>query len=246
MSKRFLQLIPSEETMYLVIHKPNAFRLLTIIATRARRENGHPDGLTAGQCHLGDWKACGFTEQEYRTAKDILIMRQHLKIVETCRTRKKSTNGTTTRGTLVELISSTVYDINSDSINDRINDRATTEQRPSNDEQERIRKNKKEEKEKIKKEKIEKIAFRPNVLMEQAQYDKLVAEHGKAKTEDFIERLSLYQYSRAEDYASAYHTILSWMRNEKNKSTEKIKSISDGPEFHVEIPMELKQMLAQR
>ena len=134
---RFIKFIPSEEAMYLVIHKPNAFKLLTIIANRARRESGNPDGLLPGQCHIGDWKAIGLTEQEYRTAKIILIKRAHIKIVETCRTRKKSTTGTTTNGTLVSLISLSVYDINSKSIDDRINDRATTEQR-------RTRKNKKE------------------------------------------------------------------------------------------------------
>lgn len=141
MTNRFIKFIPSEEAMYLVLKKPKAFLLLTIIAERARRENGHPDGLKAGQCYLGDWKSYGFSEQEYRTAKMILEKRQHLKIIETCRTRKKSTTGTTTIGTLVEIISLTVYDINIKEQNDQINDRATTEQRPSNDEQERIRTN---------------------------------------------------------------------------------------------------------
>jgi hypothetical protein len=146
-SERFIKFIPSEEAMFLVKNKPNAFVLLTIIAERARRENGNPDGLTIGQCHIGDWKNCGLTEREYRTAKSILVCRKHVKIVETCRTRKKSTTGTTTVGTLVELISSTVYDINVKVDNDRCDDRATTERRPSDDEQERKRKKKKEEEE---------------------------------------------------------------------------------------------------
>ncbi len=140
MSQRFIKFIPGPEAEWLISNKPNAFLLLTIIAQRARRMNGNPDGLTIGQAHIGDWKACGLTEQEYRTAKEILLSRKYIKIVETCRTRKKSTTGTTTKGTLVQLICNTIYDINIICDNDRINDRATTDQRPTNDEQERIRK----------------------------------------------------------------------------------------------------------
>ena len=148
MAERFLKFIPSDEALWLLDNKPNAFRLLTHIANTARRYNGAPDGLTIGQCHLKHWEAYNLSEQEYRTAKKILVDRQHLKIIETNRTRKKSTTGTTTGSTLVELCSTTVYDINSESTNDSINDRATTDQRLTNDKQERIRKKKKEEEEK--------------------------------------------------------------------------------------------------
>ncbi len=166
MSKtRFIKFIPSDEAMFLLIHKPNAFRLLTIIADRARRENGLADGLNSGQCYLGDWEACGLTEKEYRTAKTILVNRGHIKIIETCRTRKKQSNsfnlekskksateqaiGRATVGTLIELISLTVYDINSnkegDRMGDRMGDRGATEGRPRGDKQEGTRKNNKEE-----------------------------------------------------------------------------------------------------
>jgi len=121
-------------------YKPNAFRLLSHIANTARRYNGHPDGLIVGQCHLQSWNFYGLSEQEYRTAKSILLKRKHIIIIETNRTRKKSTTGATTNSTLVQLCSLTIWDINSEEPNDRINDRATTEQRPSNDKQERIRK----------------------------------------------------------------------------------------------------------
>lgn len=145
--KKFLKLIDSDETEYLLNHKPNAFILLTIIARRARRTNGHPDGLKSGQCYIG-WTSSGLSEREYRTAKKILEMRAHLKIVETCRTRKKSTTGQTTVGTLVQLISSTVYDINPEVTDDRTDDRETTERRPRDDKQEGRRMNKKEEEKK--------------------------------------------------------------------------------------------------
>jgi hypothetical protein len=133
---RFLKFIPSEEAFWLMHNKPNAFRLLTHIANTARRKNGNPDGLTQGQCHLQHWTFYGLTQQEYRTAKKILVERKHVKILETNRTRKKSTTGTTTASTLVELCSLTVWDIIVEEYNDRINDRATTDQRLTNDKQE--------------------------------------------------------------------------------------------------------------
>lgn len=145
MSERFIKFIPSEESFWLIHKKPNAFRLLTHIANTARRRNGNPDGLLIGQCHLQHWKNYDFTEQEYRTAKDILVKRKHIIIIETNRTRQKSTTGSTTNSTLVQICSSTIFDINPESDNDLINDRATTEQRPSNDKQEGIRKKKNEE-----------------------------------------------------------------------------------------------------
>jgi len=170
MSDRFIKFIPSQEALYLARKHPNAFILLVFIAERARRENGHPDGLTIGQCHIGDFKSYGLTEKEYRTAKKILVQRNHIKIVETCRSRKKEKDHSlffnsknsenrateratkvTTIGTLVELCSLSIYDINSDTRNqqkgDRIDDRGATEGRPKGEEQERKRKNKKEEEE---------------------------------------------------------------------------------------------------
>lgn len=75
----------------------------------------------------------------------------------------------------------------------------------------------KQEKEKIKKEKIEKIAFKDNVLMTQDEYEKLVKDHGKDKIEDFIDRLSIYKHSTGKRYHSSYHTILGWIRKEKDE-----------------------------
>lgn len=90
---------------------PNAFILLSFIGLNARRYNGHPDGLLIGYCHIGNWKSYGLTQKQYRHAKKILLLRRHIKIIEKNRTRKKSIDGTTTRGTLVQLISSTVWNI---------------------------------------------------------------------------------------------------------------------------------------
>jgi hypothetical protein len=141
MTERFLKLnIESDAADDLAAKHPKAFILLYFIARHARRYNGKADGLTIGQCHIGNHKAYGLTEREYRTAKDILCKRSLIKIIETCRTRKKSTTGTTTWGTLVELLNSKVWDINPNSSDDRNDDRATTERRQT-------KKNKKEKKE---------------------------------------------------------------------------------------------------
>jgi hypothetical protein len=154
MSDRFIKFIPSLESDYLQEHHPNAFLLLCHIAKRARRISGHPDGLEIGEAYIGDYRKAGIeTEMKYRTAKKVLEQRQHVKIIETCRNCKKSTTRITTKGTLVKLLRSDIWDINSDHINDQDNDRITTRQRPDNDEQERKRMNK-NEKEKCIKEKV--------------------------------------------------------------------------------------------
>lgn len=142
MSDRFIKFIPSPEAMYLLLKKGHAFRLLTIIAEQARRYEGDLDGLKIGETFIGGFENYDMSEQNYRTAKEILVRRQHLEIVETCRTRKKVTTGVTTVGTKVRLLSSNVWDINLEYGNDRSNDRPTTDQRPTNDIQEGLRKNK--------------------------------------------------------------------------------------------------------
>ena len=146
MCKKFLKLnLESDEADFLALRHPNAFILLYFIAKRARRVSGLADGLVIGQCHIGDYRSYGLTEREYRTAKSVLCKRLLIKISETCRTRKKSTTGTTTVGTLVQLLDSRIWDINPDTNDDRNDDRATTERRPSDEEEEGIRRNKKEE-----------------------------------------------------------------------------------------------------
>src|SRR5579872_6780055 len=99
MNERFLKFIPSEEAFWLMDYRPNAFRLLTHIANTARRYNGHIDGLKIGQCHLQHWEKYNLSEQEYRTAKQVLCKLKFLKIIQTNRTRQKSTTELTTNST---------------------------------------------------------------------------------------------------------------------------------------------------
>ncbi len=137
-NENFIKFIKdSEESDFLQKHHPNAFLLLCHVAKRARRYSGDPDGLKIGEAFIGDYKDAGIeSEMKYRTAKKILIQRQHLLFIESCRTRKKATTGTTTKGTKVKLLKSGVWDINEETDNDLRNERVTTEQRPDNDEQE--------------------------------------------------------------------------------------------------------------
>jgi hypothetical protein len=228
MSERFIKFIPSEEAFFLLVNHPKTFTLLTFIADRARREDGHPDGLKKGQCYLGDIKVMGLTEQNYRTAKGILVSRGHIKIVETSRTRKKSTNGSTTWGTLVELLTTTVYDINKSIDNDSSNERPTNDQRQT-------RRNKKEEdKEKInKKEKPAMIAFRDNVLLSQVEYDKLLGDHSREDVNSLLDILNNYKLSSGKKYASDYGAINVWVV--KRLREEKAQKQKSGQVNYAEI-----------
>lgn len=258
MSESFIKLIRSEEARYLMRKFPNAFILLTFIADRARRENGHPDGLNIGQCHLGDYLSYGLTEQQYRTAKKILEGRGHIKIIETSRSRKtrknfkkiekienvkkstnESTNETTTRittiGTLVELCSSSIYDINptisnhrnDERINERNDDRSTTDQRPINDEQEGRRRKKKEKEEQPHTPSFEissKIKFREFVFLSQEQYDSLIAKYGKDFVERMLDVLDSYKGSKGIEYKSDYHVMkdAGWVVERVKKDLAKV------------------------
>lgn len=248
MCERFIKFIPSEEAFWLMHNKPNAFRLLTHIANTARRKPGHPDGLLVGQCHLESWEKYKLSEQEYRTAKQILVMRKHISIFLTNRTRQKSTTGSTTNSTLVQLCSNTIWDINPEVINDPINDRATTEQRPSNDKQEGIRKKKKVKKEEISPTPFFSISeikcfFGDFVSLTKEQHSSLLSKHGEQFVEHMIDVLDAYKGSKhgsKEEKIALYGCDYAVMRKggwvekrtredlSKDKSLENKKSYSSN------------------
>ena len=137
MSERFIKYIPSNDrSSWLRENYPNAFLLLSLIAERARRTSGHFDGREIGTAEIGDWEKAGLTEQKYRTAKDKLVEFKIIEILGTRRNPQKSTTKSTTQGTLVKLLDSTIWDINPENSNDSINVQSTSNQRPTNDEQE--------------------------------------------------------------------------------------------------------------
>ena len=116
------------------IIKDRAFSLLALIAIRAKRSNGfNIDGLEVGEAMIGDYKACGMTEQTYRTSKK--------KLEKWGFATFKATN----KGTIAKLINSIVFDINIEHSNEQANTRLTDDQRTGN---ERVTTNKNEKNEK--------------------------------------------------------------------------------------------------
>lgn len=232
MSKeRFIKLIDCEETDYLQENHPNAFLLLTLIARRARRASGKPDGLEIGEAKIGDYKKAGIeTRDKYRTAIQVLVDRSHIKITETCRTRKKCPTPTptrsTTKGTKVSLCDARIYDINLKDDHHqnphRHPHRTPTGPPPDPHEQEvKECKEVKEEKEKIKKEKVValKINFREFVTLTQEEHGKLLALHGQLMLDTMFDILNSYKGSSGKTYKSDYQTMAKggWVLREANK-----------------------------
>jgi len=214
-NERFIKFIPSEESDYLQENHPNAFLLLCLIARRARRTSGNPDGLEIGEAHIGDYKKSGIeTRDKYRTALDVLIRRSHIDITETCRTRKicptKTPTGSTTIGTKIKLLRSDVWDINSEVINQQnphpIPHRTPTEPPPNPHEQERKRK-KKNEKDKIIQIPISLILRKENIFTSQEDHDELIKIHGKDLVEASYEHLSQWKKEKPDSEHKKYTDI---------------------------------------
>lgn len=125
----FVKLNRGEAVRDLIKHYPNAYLLLTQIATRARRTPNQILKLAIGEALIGDYKECGLTEQKYRTAKEKL---EKLNIITTRATNK---------GTIAKLIDKTIFDINMETGNEQDNRQITDNQRTDN---EQITTNKKE------------------------------------------------------------------------------------------------------
>ena len=142
MSERFIKLIPSEESNWLLLNHGNAFLVLTLIATRARRLNGHPDGLIAGDAIISASDLSSLSRQNFRTALDKLVEFGYIKIISNGKRffeSRKSTIKLTIKSMLVNLLKSTIYDINSESNNQQINQQLTNSQPTANHKQERRR-----------------------------------------------------------------------------------------------------------
>ena len=75
----WLKMHRSAEWRFLIKHKPNAFLLFSLIAGRAKYhdENGD-DSLAINEAYIGDFKSCGLTRNEYRTAIKDLKERNHI------------------------------------------------------------------------------------------------------------------------------------------------------------------------
>ena len=118
----FVKLIRGDAVREL-LHDPAAYALLSLIALRARWKNEgfSRHSLEPGQALVGDFHACGLSEQQYRGAKQRLAR------------WRLATFQATNKGTVATLTGTSVFDINADPRNDPDNERATNEQRTSND-----------------------------------------------------------------------------------------------------------------
>jgi hypothetical protein len=143
MSERFIKLYPSDELQWLLINHANAFILLSLIALRARRQNGNPDGLIIGDALIGsDDLKPGMSRQNFRTALEKLVEFGYIKIISNGKklfVDRKSTIKVTIKGMLVNLVKSTIYDINPENGNQQANQRLTNDQPTGNHKQEGIR-----------------------------------------------------------------------------------------------------------
>ena len=127
---------------------------------------------------------------------------------------------------LVNLIDSSIYDINSEDSNQQVNQRATNEQPTSNHEQERIRKNKNEKEEHKKKILKEKVQFREFVSLTQTEHDQLVAGHGKDFVNSMLDTLNAYKGGSGKQYKDDYFTMTTggWVFKQVSKDKANAKA----------------------
>jgi len=136
----FIQFVRgSKNFKELIKRRPTAFVLLALIADRARWKNDtHFDDLEVGEALVGDYKTYGVTEQIYRTDKNFLEKFKFITIKPT------------SRGTIVKLIDTSIFNLNTQPTNDRANRQLTNSQRTAN---EQLTTNKKDKRIKGKKDK---------------------------------------------------------------------------------------------
>lgn len=186
MTERFLKFIPGERAEWLLQEYPNAYLLLSLIAMRARRENGHPDGLIIGDAILGDPKSAGLKPKEYRNAIEKLA---EFRFIQKVHNGKKFVEGQkrairrAIKSWLVNLIDSTIWDINPIIEGEQKGKLGANKGQTEGDKQEGIRKNKKEEEKKNIKKKVFSFAeivcvFGEYVELTKAELEELIAQFG--------------------------------------------------------------------
>ena len=121
MQNGFIKLMRSGNAREL-LKRPKSFALLTLIALRARRSDElNVQGLGIGEALIGDHSSVGLTQQEYRSAKNLL---EKLGL---------ATFRGTNRGTMAKLIDYTIFDINAAQDHQPFNNRETNRHPPSNE-----------------------------------------------------------------------------------------------------------------
>jgi hypothetical protein len=111
----------SPDALELIRANPLAFVLAYVIASRARwREGFNADGLALGEALVGDWKQCGLSRQQYRTALRQLEEWQF------------ATIRPTKRGTFARLANTRLFDVLPSASNDQSNHQLTISQPSAN------------------------------------------------------------------------------------------------------------------
>ena len=231
----FLKQYRESEILWLMKNHPFAALLLNLIAIRACRTLNDPDGRQIGEAFIGDHESIGATRGQYRHALQVLKNRATIKIIETCRTRKKATTGTTTRGTKVKLIDSSIWDINPETDNHRNNHPTTTEQPPNNhDQEDKNDKNEKKDHHPSPSSKIDdddpfskepkrdsEKEFLPGVWMTQKDFDECVEKRGSPQVvEQIVNQIKNWE-GRESEIKNWKRTILTWKI--KNPRASKIE-----------------------
>lgn len=149
-SERFIKFTPSEKSTWLRSTYPNAFLILSVIAERARRVNGMPDGLLIGDAIIGRQEigeCCGLSEKQSRLAIQKLIEFNILKIVWNGKKNKNLQNRAIKRaikGMVVNLCDSSIWDINPNEEGQQKGQQRANRGPTEGHKQEGIRKNKNE------------------------------------------------------------------------------------------------------
>ncbi len=112
----------SRNAFEMLKRRPTAFLLLYIIAQRARRSNdSNFDELEIGEAKVGDFKSYNSTETIYKNDKNFLERYNF------------ATFKGTTKGTIAKLIDISIFDINTDDVNDQETKQGTNKERTRNE-----------------------------------------------------------------------------------------------------------------
>lgn len=138
-SNGFFKATRHSDAEELLAANPLALVLAYVIARRAWWRGGFSQhGLSAGEAMLGDHRRCGMSEQQYRTAKQLL------------RKGGFATFKTTNKGTIGKLIDTRLFSVVNGQANGQSNRQATDSQRTGNGQpttNEEVKKGKNEKKE---------------------------------------------------------------------------------------------------
>jgi len=203
----------SDEFDELIHANPLAFTLAAVIASRARYRQGfNADGVERGEAWIGDYRKCGMTRQQYRTALSQLIKWHFV------------TTRPTNKGTVARLIDTRIFDPLNCASNQQNNQTPTTKQPPSNHQATTNEERKKEKKE-IKSESLGGIVLKDL----HRELTELMETAGKMFGAVEMQKCHDRWYGRAKSEPDKLRRILADMRSQKAEG-----KIFDNPGAYAE------------